>query len=121
VVDTLVSLVARTEVSHGDRAYEGERWREHENDDPDEVRRSRVLRSIDNTFAFRFTRESLVRALEDVGFTSVLECRAPAEPGKPEDRITLAALKGQRAPISTYPWVNDLSEAEIARRLEGAE
>lgn len=83
------------------------------------MRRSRVLRSIDNTFAFRFTRASLVRALHDAGFSSVLECHAPPEPLKPEDRITLVALKGEAVSISTYPWVR--SELEIARRLEKLE
>ena len=66
-----------------------------------------MLRSIDNTFAFRPTRASLVRALHDVGFSSVLECHAPPEPGKAEDRITLAALKGERVQIATYPAVNE--------------
>jgi hypothetical protein len=76
-----------------------------------------LLRSIDSTFAFRFARESLVRALSDVGFDSVLECHAPPEPGKAEDRITIAALKGEPVSLATYPWVNDSSEAEIERRL----
>ena len=60
----------------------------------------------------------LVRALRDTGFTTVVECHAPLEPGKAEDRITLAALKGEGVRISTYPWVNGKSEEEIARRLD---
>jgi tRNA (mo5U34)-methyltransferase len=107
VVDTHIALTADVEVGHRDRVYEGERRREHEDDDPPELRRSRLLRSIDSTFAFRFTRQSLVRALHDVGFSSVLECHAPLEPGKPRDRITLAALKGERVSIATYPAVNE--------------
>ena len=71
------------------------------------MRRGRVLRSIDSTFAFRFTRQSLVRVLHDMGFASVLECHAPPEPGKPEHRITVAAVKGERVSISTYPHVNE--------------
>jgi hypothetical protein len=94
--------------------------REHEDEDSDEVRRGRVLRSIDNTFSFRLTRASLVRALHDVGFSTVAECHAPPEPGKPENRITLGALKGEREPISTYPWINGMSEEEIERRLAGS-
>jgi 2-polyprenyl-3-methyl-5-hydroxy-6-metoxy-1,4-benzoquinol methylase len=121
VVDTLIALGGDVEVTSRGRLYEGERWREHEDDDPPEVRRSRVLRSLDNTFAFRFTATSLVRALHDVGFSSVIECHAPLEPGKAADRITLAALCGERVSISTYPWVNELSEDEIARRLRSDE
>jgi SAM-dependent methyltransferase len=118
VVDTLISLRGGLEITHGGRVYDGERSREHGDDDPPEVRRSRLLRSIDNTFAFRFTRVSLVQALHDVGFSSVLECHAPPEPGKAEDRITVAALAGERVAIATYPWVNGKSEVEIARRLQ---
>ncbi|HEX5136510.1 MAG TPA: class I SAM-dependent methyltransferase [Planctomycetota bacterium] len=113
VVDTLVSLAPDAEV----RGYRGERVREHEDADPPETRRARLLRSIDNTFAFRFTRESLVRALGDAGFTSVLECHAPLEPGKAGDRVTFAARRGEGVTIASYPWVNGASEEEIARRI----
>jgi SAM-dependent methyltransferase len=114
VVDTLVAPDADAELD----GYRGRWHREHGDDDPPEARRSRVLKSIDNAMSFRLTRESLVRALRDVGFTTVLECHAPLEPGKAEDRITLAAVKGEGVHLATYPWVNGRSEDEIARRLE---
>ena len=53
-----------------------------------------MLRSIDNTWSFRLTRASLLGVLHDVGFTSVLECHVPFEPGKAADRVTAAALEG---------------------------
>ena len=115
LVDTLISLTAEDSVEWRGRTYEGRRCREHEDGDSDQVRRGRLLRSIDNTFSFRFTRESLLRALHDTGFTSVFECCVPFEPGKASDRITLAALKGVPVLLSTYPWVNHKSEAEIER------
>ena len=121
VVDTLVSLDGGSEALHDGHVYEGEKRREHGDEDSDEVRRSRVLKSIDNTFSFLFTRESLVRVLSDVGFSSVLECHAPPEPLKARDRITLVALKGERVLISTYPWVNGKSELEIEQRLRALE
>jgi len=117
VVDTLISLTAESQVEWRRQVYYGRRCREHDDQDTDEVRRSRVLKSIDNTFSFRFTRESLLRALHDVGFTSVYECHVPFEPGKAADRITLAALNGVPVLLSTYPWVNRKSEAEIERTL----
>jgi SAM-dependent methyltransferase len=94
VVDTLVSLTAEAQVEWRDQRYEGRRCREHDDADADEVRRGPVLKSIDNTFSFRFTRSSLLRVLYAGGFTSVYECHAPFEPDKAEDRITLVALKG---------------------------
>lgn len=120
VIDTLISLTSETQVEWRGRKYQGRRCREHEEDDTDAVRRSRVLKSIDNTHSFRFTKESLLRAVRDAGFTSVCECHIPAEPGKAEDRITLVAHKGTPVLLSTYPWVNDKSEMEIERTLRSA-
>jgi SAM-dependent methyltransferase len=133
VVDTFISLEhpwptpreparvwgrgADLEVTYREGVYSGERLREHEDEDSEEVRRTRVLRSIDNTFSFRFTKTSLVRALHDVGFSTVSECHSPPEPGKPENRVTLVATKGEGEPIATYPWINGKSEEEIERRL----
>lgn len=113
VIDTLVALEPDAEL----RGYAGKWHREHADEDPAELRRSRVLKSIDNATSFRLTKESLVRALRDGGFTTVVECHAPLEPGKAADRITLAAVKGEGVRLSTYPWVNGQSDEEIARHL----
>ena len=120
IVDTNVSLEPDAEVEHRGERYRGERVREHEDDDPSPVRLARTLRSLDNAFAFRFAKEALVRALSRAGFSSVLECHAPPEPGKAANRVTLAALRGQPVAISTYPWVNGMSESDLERRLGGS-
>ena len=117
VIDTLISLTVETQVEWRNRTYLGRRCREHDDKDTEELRRSRVLKSIDNTFSFRFTKRSLLSALHNVGFTSAYECHLPFEPGKAEDRITLVALKGVPVLLSTYPWVNHKSEAEIERMI----
>jgi SAM-dependent methyltransferase len=118
MIDTLISLTAEIQVEWRGQLYEGRRHREHEDEDPAEVRRGRVLRSIDNTFSLHLTKESLLRAMGSAGFSSVYECHLPFEPGKAEDRITLVALPGTPVLLSTYPWVNGQSEAEIARALD---
>jgi SAM-dependent methyltransferase len=117
VIDTLISPQGEEATTWRDRTYHGRRHREHADEDSEERRRARVLRSIDNTWSFRLTRASLVGLLHDVGFTSVLECHVPLEPGKAADRITVVALKGFPVLLSTYPWINGRSEVEIARRL----
>lgn len=121
VVDTLISLTAETRFDWRGQEYLGSRRREHDDGDSEEVRESRVLKSVDNRFSFVFTRESLLRALCDVGFTSVTECLVPFEPGKAVDRITLVARKGVPVRLSTYPWVNGKSNAEIERVLRTGE
>jgi len=117
VIDTLISLTEETQVEWRGQTYPGRLCREHEENDTDEDRRSRVLKSIDNTFSFRFTRGSLLRALCNTGFTSAYECHLPFEPGKAEDRITIVAFTGIPVLLSTYPWVNHKSEDEIRQVL----
>lgn len=103
VIDTLIASEPEDTVELGRHTYRGRWVREHEDDDPEHVRRARVLRSIDTAVAFHFTRASLVDALRAVGFTSVLECHVPPEPEKAADRITLAAVPGEPVSIATYP------------------
>jgi SAM-dependent methyltransferase len=117
VIDTWVSGTPEIEVTHLGRPYAGVRVREHSDEDPAEMRRRRLLNSIDNALSFHFTRAALFRVVYDVGFSSVFECVGPPEPGKPSNRLTLAACNGQRATVASYPWVNDLSEDEIDTRL----
>ncbi len=117
ILDTHVALRARATAEHRGEHYEGCRFREHAASDPAEVRQGRLLASLDNPQSFWFTRESLVRLLHDVGFTSVLECHAPPDPTKQPDRLTLAAFKGTATRLSTYPWINGQSEGAIAQRL----
>ncbi len=117
LIDTLISLDAPDVCEWRGEYYRGKRCREHDDSDPADVRLSRLLRSVDSTFVFRLNQESLVRVLHRVGFTSVYECQVPFEPGKAQDRITLAACKGRSLRLSTYPWVNDKTEAEIERAL----
>jgi MGT family glycosyltransferase len=118
VLETIFCQTAKMQVKWRDRVYEGHHHREHEDEDSAEIRKSKLLKSIDNTFSFRFTKESLERVLHDVGFTSVFECHVPFEPGKPADRVTLAALKGLPVRLSTYPWVNHKTEDEIGQAIQ---
>jgi SAM-dependent methyltransferase len=117
IVDTHVSLHPQEEVDYKGQKYRGAKCREHGDADQASVRRSRVLASLDNTFSFQFTKPSLIRLLNNIGFTSVFDCHAPLEPYKPDDRITFAALKGTRVMISAYPWVNGKTEEEIEETL----
>jgi len=117
IIDTLISLFPEEQVVWRGVNYAGRRQREHGDDDDLESRRSRVLKSIDNTFSFHLTRESLVRALASAGFTSICECYVPFEPGKAPDRITVVAGRGNSVLLSTYPWVNHKSEDMIAQEL----
>lgn len=121
VIDTSIIEDDAIQVPYAGGICEGLRVREHEDNDPAAVREGRPLASIDNTFSFLFTKRSLIRALRDVGFTSIFECYAPLEPTRPSRRVTFVAVKGVGAGVSTYPWINDKSEEEISSFLRSQE
>jgi hypothetical protein len=115
IIDTHIALQNRVKIEHEGRIYEGEYYREHDRSDSEAVRKSRLMASVDNPTSFWFTKESLYRLLRDVGFTSVCECSVPLEPFKPDNRITLIAARGGPVQVSSYPWVNGKTEADIER------
>lgn len=117
IIDTHVALKSKVKIKNGKNEYFGIKVREHRDKDSDEVRHGRLLASLDNAWSFWFTKESLFRFLRDIGFTSVCECAIPYEPFKPEDRITVIAVKGKPTKISTYPWVNDKPDSQIEELL----
>lgn len=113
IIDTHISLTGREEATHKRVTYRGSKYREHSENDTEELRRSRLLASLDNAQSFWFTKQSLIGLLGDIGFTSVFECHNPVDPVKPNDRLTLVALKGRRVNIAAYPWINDKTDKEI--------
>jgi SAM-dependent methyltransferase len=113
VIDTHIALRGGYSVEHNGQRYDGLQVREHAAADSEEVRRSRLGASLNNPMSFQFTRDSLFRLLNNVGFTCVCECCVPLEPDKPEGRITIVATKGERVKLSSYPWINDKTEDEI--------
>ena len=114
IIDTHIALTTNQSSEYKNKKYNGIKFREHNQSDTDKDKLAKVRASIDNEFSFWFTK-SLVELLHDVGFSSVLECHAPFEPYKAENRVTLVALKGKCRRIFTYPWVNDKSNNEITK------
>ena len=119
ILDTHVSLEPLMTVTYGSQRYEGKKWREHSENASTEEVRGKLGSSLDNVFSFWPTKASLLRFLHELGFTSVYECHMPFEPFKYEHRLTLVAMKGRRQTISSYPWINDLTEAQIEHRMKG--
>ena len=117
IIDTEIAPAPQAEVQHKGSAYFGVFGHEHAPSESPEARRAKLRASLDNPRCFLFTRDSLVRLLHDVGFTSVNLCLAPFEPDKRPNRVTLVAHRGEPVKVSTYPWVNDKTEAEIARAM----
>lgn len=118
IIDTHICQRVTDFAEHRGKKYEGMRTREHEDHETEEQRRNKTFRSLDNTFNFLFSRDALVRLLNDLGFTCVMEVHAPLEVGKRTDRVTLVATKGTPVRLSVYPWVNDKTEDQIGQALK---
>lgn len=110
VFDTHVSLAPKEFVEYDGKKFWGEPYAEHSDSSTPEERAKALWASLDNLKSFWFTRPSLYNLLEQVGFTSVYECKNPAEATKPPDRCTLLAMKGQRSALISSPLVNELPE-----------
>ena len=121
IIDTHIAFAPTINASHEHcgRRYEGKLAIEHDPGDGEEVKRARLLSSIDNEVAFHFTAPSLQRLLVEAGFSSVYECHAPLTHinAQPLSRVTYVAVKSERQPIVSYPWLNDLTEDEIEQRV----
>jgi 2-polyprenyl-3-methyl-5-hydroxy-6-metoxy-1,4-benzoquinol methylase len=117
IIDTHIAVQAEGTFSYRGKEFAGRKVREHADTDSEEEKLRRLAASLDNVFSFFFTKDALYQLLHDCGFTTVMECYVPLEPAKTPDRITLLAVKGAGVKISSYPWINALSEAEIEKRM----
>jgi Methyltransferase domain len=116
IIDTHIALAPKASFTFRDRVYEGAYVREHNEGDSAAEREKRLQASIDNTFAFYFTRAALTRLLVEAGFSTVLEAHAPLDATKPEDRVTLVAFKRPLHDVQIYPWISGLNEDAIAAK-----
>lgn len=104
IVDTHVSRRAARSFVHGGIEYWGGDFVEHHAAASESERAGSLWASLDNRVSFWFTRPSLYNALAAAGFTSVVECHVPAVIGRPPDRITLAAVKGEKPEPAPALW-----------------
>jgi SAM-dependent methyltransferase len=120
LLETHVAPHAQESMGADGQRYRGFTYREHEPDDAPPTREARMLASLSNESAFWPTRSSLIDLLGDVGFDVVLECELPRQPFQAEERVTLAALKGQAPPVLSFPWIESATEAEVRSRAGSA-
>ena len=97
IIDTHISLQNEKIIKFNGITYSGKLHREHGDNDTMATRHAKLKNSIDNTFSFWFTKQSLFELLLNTGFTSIFECHVPFEPEKPKDRLTIIAVKGKNA------------------------
>jgi SAM-dependent methyltransferase len=102
VIDTLCSHVPRREVVVDGRAYSGRPIREFDARVSREEEERLSRSSIGNPESLWLTRASLINALSDSGFSSVLELRVPRF-RQTRDRVQLVAFRGARQTLVSAP------------------
>jgi SAM-dependent methyltransferase len=110
VVHTHISLGANRSVRWRDHEYHGRRVLEHL---PGDDKEAALWASLQNDFSFWLTRASLLNALMDVGFTTVVECRIPFVAWQATDHATIAAIRGARVPTLALPAFDGAPAARV--------
>ncbi|MGD9874732.1 MAG: class I SAM-dependent methyltransferase [Kiritimatiellia bacterium] len=103
IFDTHISRKRPKKVTYKDCDYHGKDFFEGPDDVSQEEKDRALWSSIGNRTSFWPTRESLVNALHEAGFTSISESLWPALPVHGYDRLCLIAVCGTKQPIHTFP------------------
>jgi predicted RNA methylase len=116
MIDTHITSSKNESFVAGGHTFYGEGYREHHIKATEEEKQSDLWKSLDNDFSFYLTKESLVRMLTAVGFTSVVESYSPADTTKTKYRVSITAFKGKTQQIKSTPFANNLSPDLIKER-----
>lgn len=103
IVDTRVTLKPKMSMAYDSKTYHGTRGEEHDATDSTQTKTTRLGASLDNNDNFWLSRPTIYNLLSDAGFTSVFECHIPAEPKKPENRMTFIGIKGSPCHLLNAP------------------
>lgn len=103
LIDTHIALNPEESFEYDGVTYYGKYYTEHDHGMTPEERRRRGWASLDNERSFWFTRDSLVLALRNAGFSSVTESLFPYIPLQQPDRFMFIAHKGVRQNLLTAP------------------
>jgi len=95
IIDTHIAFKNEVRTEYKGKEYWGIKYPEHSPESTMEQRERSTYASLDNVFSYWLTKESLVNALSDIGFTSVVECAWPSRPHDYADRVFLVAYKGK--------------------------
>jgi hypothetical protein len=126
IIDTHISLRDEESYSWKQKLYWGKYTSEHDANAKSEDKLAASWQSLDNPRSFQFTRASLCNLLRHVHFTSVYECLNPYQYHNPNwplpakgdghviwnNRITLAAIKGQNQALISSPVTQAIPEID---------
>jgi 2-polyprenyl-3-methyl-5-hydroxy-6-metoxy-1,4-benzoquinol methylase len=113
IFDTHITISKKEKFSVEETAFYGTSYIEHRSDATLDEKVNDLWKSIDNDISFYLTKESLVRMLNKIGFTSVTESYLPVDVTKTRFRITLTAHKGTKLKIHSAPLINNIVDEQI--------
>jgi len=106
IFDTHICVTEELSHDYRGHKYGGKNYVEHSVDSTPEQREQSLWASLDNADSFWLTKSSLCDLIARSGFRSIYECLMPAEIEKPEDRVTLLAMRGKDVQLLSTPLVN---------------
>ncbi len=103
IIDSFFSLHGNDYIEKDRVRYRGTTWREFEDTASKEEKEKNVHATLSDNFSFSMTKESLLKYLEILGFSSVCEVYLPSQPNNPMDRITLVCKKASSVSLKVFP------------------
>lgn len=116
IIDTHVGLKPEHSIRWEGHSYSGFVYREHAPEDTPDAKASKRWASVDNETSFWFTKPSLLNLLRHVGFTSAFEILNPQSFLDYSDRLTFAAIIGERQTSSMSPELASVTETDWPER-----
>jgi|SRR2546423_2365969 2-polyprenyl-3-methyl-5-hydroxy-6-metoxy-1,4-benzoquinol methylase len=113
LLDTFIAMSGQTSLKVFGRWVYGHNYSEHEPNESDESKASKLWASIGNAASFWFTEATLINLLMDAGFTSVSDVLVPNMPGNFADRKTYLAIRGHPFSIRS----SDITQNEPSHPL----
>ncbi|MEM7222021.1 MAG: class I SAM-dependent methyltransferase [Pseudomonadota bacterium] len=104
IFDTHCAMLGKVRVAHKGQYYSGTELVEHYEQDSQQVREARNWASIDNVRSFWPTEKSLLDALSNSGFSTILKVQIPSI-WTFYDRSVHVAIKGRDGPATPQQFV----------------
>lgn len=105
--DTHITHKKNTKFTENGVDYFGFSYKEHRSDISEQEMKEDLWKSFKNQYSFIMSKSSLIRMLDNIGFSSVFESHLPTDRTKNPTRISLIAIKNESLNVLCAPNVNN--------------
>lgn len=117
--DTHITEKNKEHFRAGNVDYWGKSYREHKSNATPEEIESDLWKSFGNTYSFILTKSSLIRMIQQAGFTSAFESYFPVDITKDITRISIIAMKGSPVEVLCSNEVNKYKDEIVPEITRG--